>query len=276
MGFLKIEMGILNHIWIRRASLYILIPSLSFLAIFFYTPFIIVLLYSIGVIGRDGVINLTPTFNYFIEALNPLYLRVILNSLYLAALTTISCLVIAYPAAYYIALKTSYRLRSLLIVAVVLPYWISFLLRTYALMTILSSLNMLFTYQAVIIGMIYDYLPFMILPLYVNLEKLDKSLLEASYTLGASPIKTFFKVTLPLSIQGIVAGCILVFVPATGEFIVPYMLGGISVTTIGTLTWDLFLKFHNWWRGAALSIIYIFIVLAILIIYVKKVGGVEL
>jgi spermidine/putrescine transport system permease protein len=269
-------MEFLKRIGIRRASTYVLTPSLAFLAVFFYTPFIIVLLYSIGVVGIDGVVSLTPTFKYFIEALNPLYLRVILNSLYLAALTTISCLAIAYPAAYYIALKASYRLRSLLIVAVILPYWISFLLRTYALMTILSSLNMLFTYQAVIIGMIYDYLPFMILPLYVNLEKLDKSLLEASYTLGANPIKTFFKVTLPLSMQGIVAGCILVFVPATGEFIVPYMLGGVSVTTIGTLTWDLFLKFHNWWRGAALSIIYIFIVFTILVIYVRKIGGVEL
>jgi spermidine/putrescine transport system permease protein len=269
-------MEFLKRIGIRRASTYVLTPSLAFLAVFFYTPFIIVLLYSIGVVGSDGVVSLTPTFKYFIEALNPLYLRVILNSLYLAALTTISCLAIAYPAAYYIALKASYRLRSLLIVAVILPYWISFLLRTYALMTILSSLNMLFTYQAVIIGMIYDYLPFMILPLYVNLEKLDKSLLEASYTLGANPIKTFFKVTLPLSMQGIVAGCILVFVPATGEFIVPYMLGGVSVTTIGTLTWDLFLKFHNWWRGAALSIIYIFIVFTILVIYVRKIGGVEL
>lgn len=276
MGFSKIEMEFLKRMGIRRASTYVLTPSLAFLAVFFYTPFIIVLLYSIGVVGIDGVVSLTPTFKYFIEALNPLYLRVILNSLYLAALTTISCLAIAYPAAYYIALKASYRLRSLLIVAVILPYWISFLLRTYALMTILSSLNMLFTYQAVIIGMIYDYLPFMILPLYVNLEKLDKSLLEASYTLGANPIKTFFKVTLPLSMQGIVAGCILVFVPATGEFIVPYMLGGVSVTTIGTLTWDLFLKFHNWWRGAALSIIYIFIVFTILVIYVRKIGGVEL
>ena len=276
MGFSKIEMEFLKRIGIRRASTYVLTPSLAFLAVFFYTPFIIVLLYSIGVVGIDGVVSLTPTFKYFIEALNPLYLRVILNSLYLAALTTISCLAIAYPAAYYIALKASYRLRSLLIVAVILPYWISFLLRTYALMTILSSLNMLFTYQAVIIGMIYDYLPFMILPLYVNLEKLDKSLLEASYTLGANPIKTFFKVTLPLSMQGIVAGCILVFVPATGEFIVPYMLGGVSVTTIGTLTWDLFLKFHNWWRGAALSIIYISIVFTILVIYVRKIGGVEL
>ena len=275
MGFLKIKMRILG-IKLYRSSLLLLFPSLVFLAVFFYIPFIITLLYSIGVIGPSRIINMTPTLNYFIDALNPLYLRVILNSLYLATVTAISCLIIAYPVAYYIALKASYRLRSLLMIAVILPYWISFLLRTYALMTMLSSLNMLFTYHAVVIGMIYDYLPFMILPLYVNLEKLDKSLLEASYTLGASPIKTFFRVTLPLSLEGIIAGCILVFVPATGEFIVPYMLGGVSVTTIGTLTWDLFLKFHNWWRGAALSIIYIFIILVMLIVYVRKIGGIEI
>lgn len=276
MEFLKIEMRILSRIGLYRTSILLLLPPLVFLAIFFYIPFIIAFLYSIGVIGRDRAINIAPTLSYFIEALNPLYLKVIVNSLYIAAITTISCLIIAYPVAYYIALKASYRLRNLLMIAVILPYWISFLLRTYALMTILSSLNMLFTYHAVVIGMIYDYLPFMILPLYVNLEKLDRSLLEASYTLGASPTKTFLKVTLPLSLQGIIAGCILVFVPATGEFIVPYMLGGVSVTTIGTLTWDLFLKFHNWWRGAALSIIYIFVILAMLIIYVKKIGGIEI
>ncbi|MEM2119790.1 MAG: ABC transporter permease, partial [Archaeoglobaceae archaeon] len=135
--------------------------------------------------------------------------------------------------------------------------------------------GLMFTFTAVVIGMVYDYFPFMVLPLYASLEKLKRSQLEASYILGASPLKTFLKVTLPHSKPGIVAGIMLVFIPSFGEFVVPSMLGGTYVT-IGTLTWDLFLRYHDWWRGSAISVIYMAIVLIAIAIYMKKAGRIEL
>jgi len=256
--------------------LLILGPALIYLAIYFFAPFIITILYSIGFIGRRGVITWKVTIEFYRQAFRGVYLKVFYNSIVLAAITTLGTLVMSYPLAYYLALKAPKKWKNTLVIGIIVPYWVSFLLRTYALMNILTMLGQMFTYEAVVIGMVYDYLPFMILPLYASLEKLDKSLLEASYTLGASPLKTFLKVTLPLSKPGIASGTILVFVPAIGEFVVPVMLGGASVPTIGVITWNLFLKFHNWWRGAALSILYIAVVLAALIIYVKKVGELEI
>ena len=256
--------------------LLILGPALIYLAIYFFAPFLITILYSIGFIGRRGVITWKVTIEFYRQAFRGVYLKVFYNSTVLAAITTLGTLVMSYPLAYYLALKAPKKWKNTLVIGIIVPYWVSFLLRTYALMNILTMLGQMFTYEAVVIGMVYDYLPFMILPLYASLEKLDKSLLEASYTLGASPLKTFLKVTLPLSKPGIASGTILVFVPAIGEFVVPVMLGGASVPTIGVITWNLFLKFHNWWRGAALSILYIAVVLAALIIYVKKVGELEI
>jgi len=256
--------------------LLILGPALIYLAIYFFAPFLITILYSIGFIGRRGVITWKVTIEFYRQAFRGVYLKVFYNSIVLAAITTLGTLVMSYPLAYYLALKAPKKWKNTLVIGIIVPYWVSFLLRTYALMNILTMLGQMFTYEAVVIGMVYDYLPFMILPLYASLEKLDKSLLEASYTLGASPLKTFLKVTLPLSKPGIASGTILVFVPAIGEFVVPVMLGGASVPTIGVITWNLFLKFHNWWRGAALSILYIAVVLAALIIYVKKVGELEI
>ncbi|MCD6244255.1 MAG: ABC transporter permease [Candidatus Korarchaeota archaeon] len=256
--------------------LLILGPALIYLAIYFFAPFLTTILYSIGFIGRRGVITWKVTIEFYRQAFRGVYLKVFYNSIVLAAITTLGTLVMSYPLAYYLALKAPKKWKNTLVIGIIVPYWVSFLLRTYALMNILTMLGQMFTYEAVVIGMVYDYLPFMILPLYASLEKLDKSLLEASYTLGASPLKTFLKVTLPLSKPGIASGTILVFVPAIGEFVVPVMLGGASVPTIGVITWNLFLKFHNWWRGAALSILYIAVVLAALIIYVKKVGELEI
>ncbi|MCS7144275.1 MAG: ABC transporter permease [Archaeoglobaceae archaeon] len=245
---------------------FLVFPSLVYLLIFFYIPFLIVLLYSLG------FPNLT--LKYYFEIFDPLYLKVFINSLILASITTILCLVLAYPVAYYIALKAG-KWKNLLLILVILPFWISFLLRTYAIMSILNPLGLMFTFTAVVIGMVYDYLPFMILPLYASLERLSRSHIEASYVLGAKPSKTFLKVTLPLSKPGIVAGIILVFTPALGEFVVPLMLGG-TYTTIGTVTWDLFLRFHNWWKGSALSMLYIAIVLTAIMLFLKRSGRIEL
>jgi spermidine/putrescine transport system permease protein len=243
------------------------LPSIAFLIAFFYIPFAIVILYAFGYPEY--------TLKHFRDILNPIYGQYILNSVVIATLTTVLCLIISYPVAYYIALKST-KWKNALLVAVILPFWISFLLRTYALMTILSKIGVLFTFTAVIIGMVYDYLPFMILPLYTSLERLKVSTIEASYVLGATPLKTFFKVVLPLSKQGMIAGVFLVFVPSLGEFVVPAMLGGVSVSTLGTLTWELFIRYHNWWRGSALSVIYIAVVFAFTMYYVRKVGRLEI
>lgn len=243
------------------------LPSIIFLLAFFYIPFAIVILYAFGY----------PEFTlkHFRDVLNPLYASYILNSAIIAFLTTAICLAIAYPVAYYIALKAG-KWKNALLIAVILPFWISFLLRTYALMTILSKLGIMFTFTAVMVGMVYDYLPFMILPLYTTMERMNVSTIEASYVLGADPIKTFLKVVMPLSRQGMIAGIFLVFVPALGEFVVPAMLGGVSASTLGTLTWELFIRYHNWWKGSALSVIYLAVVFAFTAYYIKRSGRLEL
>ncbi|MEM0350268.1 MAG: ABC transporter permease [Archaeoglobaceae archaeon] len=241
-------------------------PAIIYLLLLFYLPFFIVVLYSFGFPNF--------TLNYYIEVLKPLYFKVLLDSIILAGITTILCLLIAYPVAYYIALRAQ-RWKNLLLVLIILPFWISLLLRTYAIMVILSPLGLLFTFPAIVIGMVYDYLPFMVLPIYASLEKMKRSQIEASYVLGADPVKTFIKVTFPQSIPGVVAGVILVFIPSLGEFIVPSMLGG-TYMTIGTITWDLFLRYHDWWRGSAISIIYMLIIFAALTVYIRKARGVEI
>lgn len=245
---------------------FLALPGLLYLLVFFYLPFLIVILYSFGFPNF--------TLEFYADVLKPSFLKFFLNSLVLASVTTVLCLVLAYPVAYYIALRAQ-KWKNFLLILIVLPFWISLLLRTYAVMVILTPLGMMFTFAAVVIGMVYDYFPFMALPLYASLEKLKRSQLEASYILGASPLKTFINVTLPHSKPGIVAGTMLVFVPALGEFVVPSMLGGTYVT-IGTLTWDLFLRYHDWWRGSAISVIYMAIVLIAIAIYMKKAGRIEL
>ncbi len=245
---------------------FLALPSLIYLIIFFYIPFFIVLLYSIGFPD--------VTFRYYLEILDALYLKVFVNSLILAAITTALCLLLAYLLAYFIALKAG-KWKNLLLILVILPFWISFLLRTYAIMTLLNPLGLMFTFTAVVVGMVYDYLPFMVLPIYASLERIGRSHIEASYVLGAKPADTFLRVTLPLSKPGIVAGIILVFTPALGEFVVPAMLGG-TYATIGTITWDLFLRYHNWWKGSALSVIYMAIVLIAIGFYIRKAGKIEL
>ncbi|MEM0503918.1 MAG: ABC transporter permease [Archaeoglobaceae archaeon] len=242
------------------------IPGVVYLLVLFYLPFFIVVLYSLGFPNF--------TLEFYAEVLDPWFFKFFLNSLLIATITTVLCLVLAYPVAYYIALRAQ-RWKNLLLVLIILPFWISLLLRTYAVMVILTPLGLMFTFTAVVIGMVYDYFPFMVLPLYASLEKLKRSQLEASYILGASPLKTFLKVTLPHSKPGIVAGIMLVFIPSLGEFVVPSMLGGTYVT-IGTLTWDLFLRYHDWWRGSAISVIYMAIVLIAIAIYMKKAGRIEL
>ncbi len=202
------------------------------------------------------------------------YLTAFLSSIKIAAISTVFAVLIGYPMAYAIA-RAPDRWRNILLMLVILPFWTSFLLRVYALSGFMRGegvinnllgvfgigpLVMLQTDFAVYVGIVYSYLPFFILPLYTNLVKLDPSLLEASADLGARPYRTFLSITLPLSMSGVVAGAMLVFIPAIGEFVIPSLLGGPGTQMIGRILWDEFFSKTNWPRAAALAITMLIIV----------------
>jgi len=260
-------------------------PTVIYLGVFFFAPFVIVLLYAFGMVGLLRQFQPIPTLEYFLEFFDSVAPSVFVRSLLMAFATTVLCLLLGYPMSYYIAVKSGRRKETLMLL-VIIPFWVSFLLRTYALMTILDvngiinvtllsfglisqPLNLMYNMQAVLLGMVYNYLPFMILPLYASMEKLDKSLVEAAGSLGASPTRSFVHVTLPLTRSGIGAGSILVFIPAVGEFIIPQLLGGTESFMIGNLIWTLFLKARNLWFGSAVSIILIALVVLMVALYMK-------
>jgi spermidine/putrescine transport system permease protein len=226
-----------------------------------------------------GLGNYFQVFNPFSDAFDPVYLQVIGRSLYYAIGATLACLVLGFPVAYWLALMAPARWRNLLVVAFVLPLWTSSLLRAYAWISILRPTGLLnsfitwigaglgttlptqtwlYTSAAVLVGLTYSFLPYMVLILYASLEKLDRSLLEASADLGAVPLQTFWKVTVPQSLPGIAAGCLLVFITSMSDFVVPTLLGGASSMTISRLIYNQFLGItRNWGLGSALSMVLI-------------------
>jgi putrescine transport system permease protein len=254
------------------------------LVMFFLVPFIIVLKISVSDI-RLGMPPYEPLLhwvehqvvtlkinlgNYAFLFEDPLYRNAYLNSIWMAATSTFFCLLIGYPMAYGIA-RTSPSWRNLLLMMVMLPFWTSFLLRVYAWIGILKNnglinntlmalgiiddpIVMLQTDFAVYMGIVYSYLPFMVLPLYANLEKMDLTLLEAAADLGCRPMKAFLTITLPLSIPGIVAGSMLVFIPAVGEFVIPALLGGPDSLMIGRVLWEEFFHNRDWPVASAVAI----------------------
>jgi spermidine/putrescine transport system permease protein len=275
----------------RRALIILLLPATLFYTVFFIIPFFISFGVSLGIflpsdvqIGRGELI----TLRYYEQVFDQIFLRVFLRSLALASATTALCLLIAYPMAYYIAVK-AVRYRNFLLLLVIMPLWVTFLLRAYALLTLLGPegflngvllslgliqqpLFLIYNETSVLIGMVYSYLPLAILPLYSTLVRLDKTVIEASRVLGAGPLKTFFKVTLPISRPGVFAAVLLTFIPAAGEFIVPSFLGGPNEVYVGTLIYNAFLAARNWNWGAAMSIVYISVVLLGVVLYLRLVG----
>jgi putrescine transport system permease protein len=221
--------------------------------------------------SEEAVLAIHLDFSNFLFLFeDDLYWLAYLNSSKIAFISTLGCLAIGYPVAYGMA-RSAPKLRSLLLMLVILPFWTSFLLRAYAWMGILSKngvvnnalialgfidepIVMMRTDFAVYLGIIYTYLPFMILPLYANLERLDSSLLEAAADLGSHPFTTFVRVTLPLSVPGIVAGSLLVFIPAVGEFVIPALLGGPDTLMIGRVLWDEFFSNRDWPVASAVAI----------------------
>lgn len=252
--------------------LVIALPFL-WLGLFFLLPFGLVAAIALGTNNPDAVppVDLGLSLkNFALLWSDDLYRVAWLNSLRIAATSTAICLLLGYPMAYAIARSAPAR-RPLLLMLVVLPFWTSFLIRVYAWMGLLSSnglLNaflkatglveapgtILGTEWAVHLGIVYAYLPFMVLPLYATLEKLDTGLLEAASDLGASPAVAFLTVTLPLSVPGIVAGCLLVFIPAVGEFVIPDLLGGTGTLMIGKVLWDEFFLNSDWPLASAVAV----------------------
>jgi putrescine transport system permease protein len=277
--FLRRWLGALG---LSGRALVIAAPAL-WLTLFFLVPLLIVLQVSLSasaiaippylpLITSDekGTVQMTLHLSNFMRLFqDSLYIVSYLNSIKIAAISTILALLVGYPMAYFIA-RAPDRWRNILLMLIILPFWSSFLLRVYAWIGMLKNegiinnilqaiglihnpIPFLQTDVAVYIGIVYCYLPFMILPLYTNLVKLDETLLEASADLGARPIRTFLSITLPLSVPGIVAGSMLVFIPAIGEYVIPTLLGGSGFAMIGRVTFDEFFSNRDWPMASALA-----------------------
>ena len=286
----------LRHLSIGRWTV-ISLPSL-WLAVFFFVPFLVVFKISlaeptISIPPYSSLLEWDPDESFATLKLNlgnylylfedAFYLEAYLSSIRIAAVSTFFTLLVAFPMAYLIARSKS-TTRILLLSLVILPFWTSFLLRVYAWMGFLKKnglineflmtfgivdqpLTMLQTDFAVYIGIVYTYLPFMVLPLYTTLEKMDLTLLEAAEDLGGRPLQNFFLITLPQAIPGIIAGCLLVFIPAVGEYVIPALLGGSDTLMIGKVLWDEFFLNRDWPMASAVAtVMLIVLVLPIMLI----------
>ena len=261
----------------------------TWLIVFFLLPFALVLAMAFGTNAPDSAPPVALGFsleNFKLLFTDDLYVAAWLSSLRIAATATLVCLLLGYPMAYAIARAAPGR-RPLLLMLVILPFWTSFLIRVYAWMGLLAEngiLNqvlrwtglasdpgtILGTEWAVQLGIVYAYLPFMVLPLYASLEKLDTSLLEAAADLGARPFAAFLTVTLPLSLPGIVAGCLLVFIPAVGEFVIPDLLGGTDTLMIGKVLWDEFFTNSDWPLASAVAICLLVLLVGPIVLFQRQ------
>ncbi len=290
--------------WISGRTLVIALPY-AFLLLFFLAPFILIgkiSLSEMGAIGpedvlsfSDGVVQLTLRLsNYAAIVEDSLYLRTYLASLQYAAVSTVVCLAIGYPFAYFMA-RSPARWQPALLMLVMLPFWTSFLLRVYAWRGLLSDGGwvaeffvatgldqllyamglistpgkLMHTPFSLVLGMVYTYLPFMVLPLYGTLAKMDLRLLEAAADLGATPWEAFWKITVPLSKAGIIAGSMLVFIPCVGEFVIPELLGGPETMMIGRVLWDEFFSNNDWPMASSLAVIIILLIIVPVALFSK-------
>lgn len=268
------------YIWL---ALFFLTPFLIVLAISFATPTDLVPPFSFTAFA-EGTINLGEAITKYAFIFgDDLYAAAYLSSLRIAAISTFLTLLIGYPLAYGIA-RAPDRWRSPLLMLVILPFWTSFLIRIYAWIGILGEtgllnqvlrgiglidqpLSLLGTEWAIFFGIVYAYLPFMVLPLYATLEKMDLSLLEAAFDLGARPFKAFLTVTLPLSLPGVLAGCMLVFIPAVGEFVIPDLLGGSETLMIGKVLSDEFFLNRDWPLASAVAVTMLLILVLPIVLF---------
>lgn len=261
------------------------LPSYLYLIFFFAIPLVTVYVFSFASRSRTGRPILADwNLDSWTRLFDPLVATIAWRSLWLAVVNTIICLLIGYPFAYWIATRARASTRNLLLILVLIPFWSNFLVRTYAWRTLLGSNGlvtqageatglwgeMLFTIPAVFIGLLYGFLPFMVLPLYAAIERIDWSLVEAARDLYASGATAFRKVTLPLSKPGIIAGSILVFIPSLGAYVTPDILGGAKTTLLGNYIVTQFGAARNWPFGASLSGAILVIMLAATVYYFRS------
>ncbi|MEE8240700.1 MAG: ABC transporter permease [Nitrospirales bacterium] len=270
--------------WIQAPGL-LLAPTVLWMGLFFFLPLLVVFVISFMMRGTYGGIEWTLTLANYVNLADPLYLMVYLRSFLLALATTALCLLFGFPLAYWIA-RAPARWQPVWLVLVMIPFWTNFLVRTYAWIFILRTeglmntvllhlglvaepIEILYTNTAVLIGLVYGYLPFMVLPLYAAMERLDRSLVEAAADLYAPGWSRFRRVILPLTKPGVIAGCLLVFVPAVGAFITPDLLGGARTMMVGTLIQHEYLVVRDWPFGSAVSFVLMAVVLLGVMAYFK-------
>ncbi|MFI8705750.1 ABC transporter permease [Bacillus sp. NPDC077411] len=257
------------------------LPTVAWLLIFFLVPLLFVLAFAFLQRGTYGTVEMSFTLENIKRVFDSLYMETLWETVKIAVITTVLCLLIGYPFAYTVTIVDR-KWRSLLLLLATIPFWINFLVRSYAWIVILRSqglvntlllklgiisqpLNLLYNTPSVILGMVYSLLPFMILPVYAAIEQLDKRKLEAAYDLGATPLKAFWHVTVPMTMSGIATGSILVFVSSIGMFVVSDVMGGSKVALIGNVIQNQFLGARDWPFGSALSMIVV--LFSVLLIY---------
>ena len=260
-------------------------PALIWLIVFFVMPLIFIVVVSFSTRGEVGNIIYKFTIENYIRLLDPLYINIFLKSLLIAIYTTVLCLIFGYPFAYIIA-NVNKKFKPLLLLLIILPFWTNSLVRTYAIIVLLKTegiintlllhfhiinipLNLMYNNFAVMIGMLYMMFPFMVLPLYTSIEKLDKRILDAASDLGAGPFYKFIKIILPLTKGGIISGSILVFIPTLGLFFITDLMGGSKVILMSNLIKNQFLTARDWPFGSAISVILIIVMLSA-ILYSSK------
>jgi spermidine/putrescine transport system permease protein len=268
----------------------LLSPTIFWLTLFFIAPIFVVLVVSFGKRSLLGVVEYDFNLDNYRRVFSELiYLRILWKSLWLAILNTVLCLLVGYPFAFYIARQSPSRQR-MLIFLVMVPFWTNFLVRTYALIFIVRDtgfinnvltglgvvdepLKIMFTQTGVLLGMLYGYLPFAILPLYASIEQLDFDYVQAAQDLGANGVKVFLRIILPLTMPGVVAASIITFIPTLGAYVTPDLMGGGNTFLIGNLLQQQFMTVRDWPFGSALGIILMVMVLAATMFYFRVGGG---
>jgi spermidine/putrescine transport system permease protein len=265
------------------------LPAVAWYGVFFVAPLSIMALFSVS--RRVGFTEIVYTFDLqnFEDLWDPLYGRVFLRTFGLALFGTVATLLVGFPLAYYLARYA--RRKTLLLLLVIIPFWTSFLIRTYSWLIILDpsfpvfralrsvgigeNLNLLYSKEAIYIGVVYNYLPLMVLPLYAALERMDWSLVEAAQDLGDSALRAFRRVTLPLVTPGVLAGSLLVFIPLTGEYLIPTILGGDLTVYAGNLIGQQFLHSRDWPFGAAIAMVVTAAMTILVLVYARLAGRAE-
>jgi len=284
------RLGLLGRLRESRVfqGLALISPANGYLFFFVVLPLVMVVILSFLSRGAYGNVEYRFNPSNYTRLLDPVYARILVYSLGVGFGTTVITILIGYPLAYYIA-RSPARQRSTLLFLILVPFWTNFVIRIYAWIMILRGgglldsflqwvgithqpLGLLYTPTAVMIGMVYEFLPFMVLPLYTSLEKIEEALLEAAADLGAPPWRAFLRVTLPLSVPGMIAGTILVFIPAMGMFVLPDLMGGAKVLLIGNVIRNQFLTARDWPFGAAASMILMIMTLLLTLYYTRRAG----